>query len=235
VRPFIPLVALTWLTLLVQSVAAQTMEPSYDLPGNDSSADGSGLKEQTKLLQGAVQKRGKGDRTRYLTGFQEGRKSDKTSENAGQSLAPTRQSSALSDESAELIIAWDKWRNHFEHTVYARFNELLNGGDALYIAGVTLKLGNAPFIRYKMGTKAEFACEIDNQKQVHNLRITHSSGIASYDQLLLRSVRAVAGKSCLKFPKGSLREKVSESLEIKITPASHFYKSTYNDVEKVKL
>jgi hypothetical protein len=233
------------LGLLQNPLSAQTLEPTYDIPvlhadldqlhSNAQSAPDPTVIDGSKLLHGSIQKRGKKETLRHASALQD---KVSTQEQAGTQLRGSSSSAAAinkegAEEEKDLKIAWDNWRNRFERAVHAKFSEQLAGGDAIYIAGITFKLGDAPVIRYAVGTKASFACEIFNDRQIRNLKITRSSGIQSFDNLILRSVQSLAGKSVLKFPKGSQRQKVAESLSLWRSRTNEFHKSEYNDIETV--
>lgn len=140
------------------------------------------------------------------------------------------------DLDSEIQIEWDNWYKRFEKAIYNKFSVLLCGGDAVAIGGLFLKLGDAPPLKFKDGTNATFACDINSNKQLENLRITSSSGNYKFDSLVLQSVGSLNGKSILRFPKNSRRKQVSDSLALWIdrkNPGFNFKPS--GEIEKVRV
>jgi hypothetical protein len=130
----------------------------------------------------------------------------------------------------DLMIAWDKWRNKFAHSVWEHFSERLAGNDAVFVAGVQVKLGSNPGYHFPDGLFATYTCVITDDRHIGNLRISSSSGNPTLDGLIMASVRDVDGKHMLTFPKGSKRQSVTETEALGIGKGG-FRGKTYNDVE----
>jgi hypothetical protein len=128
------------------------------------------------------------------------------------------------------MIAWDKWRNKFAHTVWEHFCERLSGGDAVFVAGFQVKLGYAPGYHFPDGLFATYGCTITNDRRISNLRIVSPSGNPTMDGLIQASVQDLDGKHLLTFPKGSRRLQVFETERLGIGKGG-FHGRTYGDVE----
>lgn len=132
----------------------------------------------------------------------------------------------------EVSIDWDSWRNKVTRSIWARFCELLNGGDAFMFGNMVIKLGNAPVPRFPLGTSASYSFDVNSERQLSNVRITDSSGNQQFDKLILRSVQSIDGKQFLKFPKGSKRNLVSASAKLFTTKHGSFTKISFGDIER---
>lgn len=130
----------------------------------------------------------------------------------------------------ELMVAWDKWRNKFAHTVWEHFCERLVGNDAVFLGPFEVKLGQAQGYHFPNGLFATYACVITSDRRITNLHIASSSGNPTLDGLILASVRDVDGKHSLIFPKGSRRQVVVE-IESLGTGHGGFHGRSYGDVE----
>jgi hypothetical protein len=132
----------------------------------------------------------------------------------------------------EVSIDWDKWRNRVTRSIWAKFCELLNGGDAIMLGGTLIKLGNAPILRFPVGTSASYSFNVNNERQLSNVRITSSSGNKQFDEIIRRSVQSIDGKQLLRFPKGSRRILVSASAKLYTTKHGSYTKIPFGDVER---
>lgn len=132
----------------------------------------------------------------------------------------------------EVSIDWDKWRNRVTRSIWARFCEHLNGGDAIMFGNTVIKLGNAPIPRFPLGTSATYSFNVNSERQLSNVRITVSSGNQQFDRIILRSVQSIDGKQFLKFPKGSKRNLVSASAKLFTTKHGSFNNIAFGDIER---
>jgi hypothetical protein len=132
----------------------------------------------------------------------------------------------------EVSIDWDKWRNRVTRSIWARFCEHLNGGDAIMFGNTVIKLGNAPIPRFPLGTSATYSFNVNSERQLSNVRITVSSGNQRFDRIILRSVQSIDGKQFLKFPKGSKRNLVSASAKLFTTKHGSFNNIAFGDIER---
>lgn len=188
------------------------------------------VKEESEsaFLKGKVQKQHRSSRSKQEKG------SLRPGQAEGENELKLSSNAASEAETEEVKIEWNRWRNRVNHSVWSKFCVLVNGGDAIVLGGLVLKLGNAPVPNFAVGTKATYVCDIDNERNVKNVRLTHPSGNKRFDQMVLRAVESLQGKSLLRFPKGSQRQLVSESLQLSISNNGGFHDSHENDVETYK-
>ncbi|MBZ0188697.1 MAG: hypothetical protein K8F91_20795 [Candidatus Obscuribacterales bacterium] len=132
-------------------------------------------------------------------------------------------------------IEWDKWHNKVRRSIWKKFCILLSGGDAIMFGNTVYKLGNLPVPRFPQGTGATYAFTVNERRKISDLRIVASSGNSKLDEILIRSVKSIDGKSVLKFPKGSRRNSVTVSQKLVTTRHGKFADRSYGDVERYSL
>lgn len=132
----------------------------------------------------------------------------------------------------EVSIDWDKWRNKMTRSIWVKFCELLNGGDAIMIGNTVIKLGDAPIPRFPLGTSATYSFNVNSERQLSNVRLTVSSGNQQFDKLVLRSVQSINRKKFLNFPKGSRRSLVTASAKLYTTKHGSFNNIAFGDIER---
>ncbi len=142
---------------------------------------------------------------------------------------------AESSEDENITINWHRWRNKVSKAVWAKFCVLLAGGDAMMMGNLLVKLGDAPAPHFPLGTRASYTCDIENNRQLKNIRITKSSGNNDFDELVRQSVASINGKQLLKFPKQSKRRVVSVSCELFTTKNGRYSELPFTDLETYKV
>lgn len=135
------------------------------------------------------------------------------------------------EETKELSIAWDSWRNKFNRSVWKKLNQKLLGSDAIFIGPIYIKWAGRPIPHFEKGLRAEFECQVNANRTITDLHLLSKSGNAQFDQILLESVQEV-NKSRLQFPEGSQRQSVKMGCAFKIGNGQ-FNETKYDDVEKV--
>lgn len=137
------------------------------------------------------------------------------------------------EESKEIGIEWDRWRNKFARAIWKRTNQKLAGGDAIMIGRYYIKYGNNPKLDFPQGVMAEVACDITSDRRVNNVRVVSSTGVSQFTQLVVSSFEELNSKSVLEFPKGSQRQCVSMNVTMKMG-TGQFHETKFDDVEKVR-
>jgi hypothetical protein len=140
---------------------------------------------------------------------------------------------ASEDEDKELSIEWDRWRNKFAKAIWKKTNQKLAGGDAWVFGKFYIKYGLNPIPHFDKGVRAEVSCDITSEGRVCNVNVVTSSGVEKFTQLVVDSFHDLSYKSFLDFPKGSQREKVSMTIEMKMGNGE-FHEHKFDDVEKVR-
>ncbi|HEY9773025.1 MAG TPA: hypothetical protein V6C81_04385 [Planktothrix sp.] len=132
----------------------------------------------------------------------------------------------------DMMLAWDKWRNHFAHTVWQHYCENLMGPGTVFIGSVPIKLVNAPSgYMFQNGLHATYSCVVTSDRRILAAHITRSSGNPDLDAVILKSVESMSGKHSLTFPKGSRRQAINETESLG-TGANGWQGHAYNDVER---
>ena len=131
----------------------------------------------------------------------------------------------------ELMLAWDKWRNHFAHSIWQKFCETLDPG-LVFLGKVPVRVANTRGSGFPQGLHAVYTCTITNDRRVTSAEITRSSGDPRFDAIILDCVRSMDGKHSLEFPKGSARDAVHQRDGLSTGP-SGWHNRTYGDVEHV--
>lgn len=135
-------------------------------------------------------------------------------------------------DNAELMLAWDKWRNRFAHSVWQRYCQTLDGAGTVFVGPIPVKLVNTPSYHFPEGLAATYACGITADHRMTYARITSSSGVPELDRIILHAVVSLAGKRSIAFPKGSQRQFVTE-IESLGTGPSGWHGRQYGDVERI--
>jgi hypothetical protein len=134
-------------------------------------------------------------------------------------------------KNAELLLAWDKWRNRFAHGVWQKFCATLDGFGTVFVGSIPIKLVNTPSMQFPPGLCATYTCMVTSDHRIE-ARITSSSGCRALDQIVLEAVMSMQGKHSLQFPKGSMRQSVLSQESLGTGPGG-WHGRTYGDVEKV--
>lgn len=129
----------------------------------------------------------------------------------------------------QLMVEWDRWRNHFLWAVQSGMQELLNDPNETNLRWDPR--ANAMVARFPLGTTAWFYCQVTPDRRVINLRITHSSGHPNYDHAVLEAINNLVGSSILRYPTGSRRKIVAQSAGIKTADSSEFRYFKFGDIE----
>ncbi len=132
-----------------------------------------------------------------------------------------------------VLVEWDKWHNRIAKAAYQRFNASLLGDDAINFSGIPIKLGMSPMHHFPDGLKTSTTCLVTADHHIMNLRVVKSSGVKEFDNLVLRAVKGLDGKSVLKFPKNSQRLVVTESDNFWVGTNTGFHQNQLGDVEKL--
>lgn len=135
-------------------------------------------------------------------------------------------------DNAELMLAWDKWRNRFAHAVWQRYCQTLDGAGTVFVGPIPVKLVNTPSYHFPEGLAATYACGITADHRMTYAHITSSSGVPELDRIILDAVVSMAGKHSIAFPKGSQRQFVTE-IESLGTGPSGWHGRQYGDVERI--
>jgi hypothetical protein len=131
----------------------------------------------------------------------------------------------------ELMLAWDKWRNKFAHSVWQKYCETLDPG-MMFLGSIPVKVANAGGYAFPPGLKAVYTCTITGDRHISYAQITSSSGDPQLDAIILDCVRSMDGKRSLAFPKGSVRQAVMQREGLS-TGATGWHTREYSDVERV--
>ncbi len=157
----------------------------------------------------------------------------KTGQTTSSEHDDTTTSGMTEDELEEQSIEWDQWRNRLSKAVWKKFMAKLAGNDAFMVGSHVFKLGVAPIVKLAEGSDAMYACEVMKDGQIRNLRIEKSSGNKQMNDMVLRCVWTLNGKSMLAFPAGSARKRVTVRGKLRISSDVGFVPTKYGDVEKV--
>ncbi len=175
-------------------------------------------------LKGAVQKSGKRADRHKLNAMESKMASPSTSSLDGQISADA------SEE--EISIEWDRWRNKVSKSIWSKFCNYLQGGDTIMIGNLYWKYGTNPALNFPDNTRATYSVTVDSDMNVVEAKITSSSGIAKFDDIVRRSAESVNKKKFLKFPAGSKRKQISISLQLFTTKHGGFKNIEFHDVER---
>lgn len=140
----------------------------------------------------------------------------------------------VKEGSGDFSILWDNWRNDVMKAVWAKFCILLEGGDAVKIGPMFLKLGMAPKPQFPQGIGATYSFSVGEGRKIKDVKIISSSEYPKFDEMIKKSIESLEGKRLLDFPVGTHRTDVYMAGRL-ITKKNGKFKSTdYNDVEKIK-
>lgn len=205
------------------------LEPVFDETDLPDSApllipEGESMNPSPIKLKGAVHKSGKHSDLKKL--------------NASESKVLSPGSSSLDGQISadaareEVSIEWDRWRNKLSKAIWAKFCNHLQGGDTINFGNYYWKYGNNPPLKFPDNTRATYSVTVDSDMNVVEAKITKSSGIAKFDEIVRRSAESVNRKRMLKFPAGSKRKQVTLSLQLFTTKHGGFKDIDFNDVER---
>ena len=180
--------------------------------------------QKSNFLKGAIRKSGKRSASVKLNAVSD------TAANQG---STTLESGLTAAESEEVSIEWDQWRNKVSKAIWARFCQNLQGGDVIKFGNYFYKYGNNTPNKFPDNTRASYAVTIDSDANLVEAKITKSSGIAKFDDLVRVSAQSVKGKKFLKFPVGSKRKQITLSLQLFTTKHGGFKDINFNDVERI--
>ncbi|MDX2106467.1 MAG: hypothetical protein SFY67_08700 [Candidatus Melainabacteria bacterium] len=131
-------------------------------------------------------------------------------------------------------IIWDRWRNKVIKEVWERFCINLKGGGAVRIGQLFLKTNFKKNIEFPKSMGATFSFDVEDGRKIKDVKIVSSSGNAEYDNLIIKSVEYLNGKSILDFPAGTERKTVTLSSRLVIKKNGTFHGTEYNDIEKIE-
>lgn len=131
-------------------------------------------------------------------------------------------------------IIWDRWRNRVIKEVWERFCINLKGGGAVRVGQLFLKTNFKKNIEFPKSMGATFSFNVEDGRKIKDVKIVSSSGNAEYDNLIIKSVEYLNGKSILDFPQGTERKTVTLSSRLVIKKNGTFHGTEYNDIEKIE-
>lgn len=131
-------------------------------------------------------------------------------------------------------IVWDRWRNKVIKEVWSRFCINLKGGGAVRIGQLFLKTNFKKNIEFPKSMGATFSFSVEDGRKIKDVKIESSSGNAEFDNLVIKSVESLDGKSLLDFPSGTERRTVTLRSRLVIKKNGTFHGTEYNDIEKVE-
>lgn len=133
-------------------------------------------------------------------------------------------------EDQELMVEWDRWRNRFLRAIQQGVIEsMASTGDNMMRWD---PVRQTMVSRIPLGAVAWFSCQVTPDRRIVNLTLTHPSGFATYDRVVLESIKVLEGSSILRYPKGSHRQIVLQEAGIKTSAQqgqSYFH---FGDVER---
>ncbi|MBP7863977.1 hypothetical protein KA183_19990 [bacterium] len=131
-------------------------------------------------------------------------------------------------------IIWDRWRNKVIKEVWEKFCINLKGGGAVRIGQLFIKTNFKKNIEFPKSMGATFSFNVEDGRKIKDVKIVTSSGNAEFDNLVIKSVESLDGKSLLDFPSGSERKTVTLRSRLVIKKNGTFHGTEYNDIEKVE-
>lgn len=140
----------------------------------------------------------------------------------------------VKEGSGDFSILWDNWRNDVMKAVWAKFCILLEGGDAVKIGPMFLKLGMAPKPQFPQGIGATYSFSVAADRKIKDVKIVSTSGDSKFDAMIKKSIEALEGKRLLDFPVGTHRTDVFMMGRLITKKNGKFRSTDYNDVEKIK-
>lgn len=175
-------------------------------------------------LKGAVRKFGKRPDLKKLNAMESKIASPGKSELDGQISADASED--------EISIEWDRWRNKVSKSIWSKFCNYLQGGDTIMLGNLYWKYGTNPPLHFPDNTRATYSVTVDSDLNVVEAKITRSSGIAKFDDIVRRSAESVNKKKFLRFPAGSKRKQISLSLQLFTTKHGGYKDIEFHDVER---
>jgi len=140
----------------------------------------------------------------------------------------------VKEGSGKFAIIWDRWRNKVMREVWSRFCINLKGGGAIRIGQLFLKTNFKKNIEFPKSMGATFSFVVEENRKIKDVKIVKSSDNAEFDNLVIKSIEHLNGKSILDFPTGSQRKTVELRSRLIIKKNGTFHDTNYNDVEKVE-
>ena len=135
-------------------------------------------------------------------------------------------------DSQELMIEWDRWRNRFLRAVQLGVTEDVNNPEPDETTPQRFDPYTGTILpRYPLGILTWFYCQVMPDRSIRNIRITKSSGYPNYDAAVRRSIRALEGRSMLDYPRGSRRTVVTQMAGIRTSDTGDFTYHRFGDVE----
>lgn len=131
-------------------------------------------------------------------------------------------------------IIWDRWRNKVIKEVWSRFCINLKGGGAVRIGQLFLKTNFKKNIEFPKSMGATFSFSVEDGRKIKDVKIESSSGNTEFDNLVMKSVESLDGKSLLDFPSGTERKNITLRSRLVIKKNGTFHGTEYNDIEKVE-
>lgn len=140
----------------------------------------------------------------------------------------------VKEGSGDFSILWDNWRNDVMKAVWAKFCILLEGGDAVKIGPMFLKVGMAPKPQFPQGIGATYSFSVAADRKIKDVKIESSSGDSKFDAMIKKSIESLEGKRLLDFPVGTHRTDVFMMGRLITKKNGKFRSTDYNDVERIK-
>jgi hypothetical protein len=134
------------------------------------------------------------------------------------------------DNSPELSIEWDRWRNTLMQTIQSGVLANINvHNDTHFVWDQRTQMMQS---RYPNGTSAWYALNVLPNRKIINIRLTQISQFPTYDQAVFQAINSLQGNKILNYPRGSKRRIVAQEGNVSTSPQSSFTNYNFGDVER---
>lgn len=134
------------------------------------------------------------------------------------------------DDSPELSIEWDRWRNTLMQTIQSGVLANINvHNDVHFVWDPRTQMMQS---RYPNGTSAWYAINVLPNRKIINIRLTQNSQFPTYDQAVFEAINRLQGNKILQYPRGSKRRIVAQEGNVSTSPQSSFTNYNFGDVER---
>lgn len=134
------------------------------------------------------------------------------------------------DDSPELSIEWDRWRNTLMQTIQSGVLANINvHNDTHFVWDQRTQMMQS---RYPNGTSAWYALNVLPNRKIINIRLTQISQFPTYDQAVFQAINSLQGNKILNYPRGSKRRIVAQEGNVSTSPQSSFTNYNFGDVER---